>query len=187
MPDTTPSSKPTTAEALTQALLAEDDGTVEEGYYVFELVGLDDGPRLLPLAVNPQQDQTTEIYTNALTPGVTGEVFAEENGIVLRRKVLSGTFGFDYKPFVKGAVLGSAFAPTAGTSASTQRQSMLVHGLKNQQTGLKHLQILHDFIFRAYADAKRDPALATLQADKGKNVVLNLTAALSATSIVAVT
>lgn len=158
-----------TAEATAFVTRRSQDGDsamLDEGFYIFELVVAGATRCLLPLVLNPESETLTEQFAVTTTPGGEGALYAEENGIVLRRFTMRGTFGIKEKPLPHGTMQDLKAGGREITDVSHGRKQDYIGRSPTKSdpnfglTGYAHLQLLQDRIFRDYGDLKRDPSTA---------------------------
>ena len=117
---------------------------------------------IFPLACPPQSITIQEPFAMEATPGLDSALWTDESGVVQRRITIAGTAGFF--PFAVApkplSVVGIG-STLPKNYFDRDLQSVITQAI----SGSRHQQYLQDTIFRAYSDAKRDPA-------KAKNVHL---------------
>ena len=143
---------------LARQKLAKDGDFYKPTVILFELQLLGGASYLYPLACPPQSITMQEPFALEVSPGLDSALWTDESGVVQRRITIAGTTGFFPYPIAKGPIVVSGVN-------SVLPKNYTDRGLQNRITqaisGVRHQQYLQDTVFRAYSDAKRDPAIAS--------------------------
>ncbi len=109
---------------------------------------------IFPLILAPNSYKLSEPFTVVETPTQNGGLYVEENGIVMRKIMLRGNFGWKPKPFPRNATGAHALSIPVGKRSFSRTLSPFVLA---EISGARHFQYLQDAVFRMYGDLKRDP------------------------------
>lgn len=140
-----------------------DRNFLEKSLFFFELrvsaklLGPTSTQFIFPLILAPNSYKISEPFTLVETPTQNGGLYVEENGIVLRRIMLRGNFGWKPKAYPRNATGTQALSlPVEKRSFSRQLSPFVLAEI----SGARHFQYLQDAVFRMYGDLKRDPETA---------------------------
>ena len=121
---------------------------------------------ITPLGLNPQSITLTEPYAATPTATIGGGLYVEEEGVIARHLVISGTTGFMPRPGGKNNSGYTSWGAKVGSGTGKVKSSLMTFPVRGKpeasmQSGQRQLQFLQDRIFRLYSDLKQNAATAS--------------------------
>lgn len=112
---------------------------------------------LFPLVLAPQSIQVSEPYTVAVTPGLDGGLFVEENGVLARTITVAATTGFKVR---RAGYRAGAIQDAASKNFNVDMRGGEARLRAQALSGQAHFQFIQDRVFRTYSELKRSGTYA---------------------------